>query len=102
MPSDLPDDLKYLEAEIEEDEYEFDAPGENPEECVLGLYRFTWRAVAKLERHACHPNDASFVLAQENFGWSTSTGSQIAIGRCDKGKVLIVFRALLDSTYHGP
>jgi hypothetical protein len=95
--TNLPEDLKHLEYEIEEDEAEFDAQADSPEVVVLNRYRYTEETEKKLRSHDLEINDASTVLAQAHFDHSTSSGSLIAIGACHKGTALVVIRAIVNS-----
>jgi hypothetical protein len=81
--------------ELEQDEYEFDAEGENKELYVLGGYRFTERSKRKLGINRLDIGNAMLVLLQNNFDISRTSGSTIAFGECERGKAIIVIRPII-------
>ena len=91
--SQIPNDILDR---IAEDEREYDESGRGDKVTILGLYGYSERAEKKLLTHGFRVNDASSILSQEHFDFSTSTGSQIAVGDSERGFGLVVFRARLN------
>lgn len=99
LPEDIGGNFEPLddyEQTIKDDVEAFHAPGENPHGPILGGFLFKRRAVEKLAEHGLEPNDASCALRVGRKGISRSTGREIVIGKCDRGRILVVYESCIE------